>query len=234
MAQPFAVCAKQRLAQLILPVPSSEIDWTPFDTIPMRSSFTLAPHSTEQTHAIHDSKFERDQRNSGLTQKIDAAIDGEREYDRYHLRNRTRRSTVIILSMSVSVEAQPLIAVRDVRASSRWYGRLLDADSLPDHIHRDLYDRVFSSGRLILQLHAWDEEHHPNLVNANAAPPGHGVLLWFQVNDFDSTVDRARELGAEVIEEPHVNAAPQHREIWLRDPDGYVVVIASPDGEVSS
>lgn len=132
------------------------------------------------------------------------------------------------------MEAQPLIAVRDVRASSRWYGRLFAADSLPDHPHRDVYDRVYSSGRLILQLHAWDEERHPNLVNANAAPPGHGVLLWFQVHDFDSTVDRARELAAEVIEEPHVNPAPQHREIWLRDPDGYVLVIASPDGEVSS
>ena len=137
----------------------------------------------------------------------------------------------MLLRMAVTVEAQPLIAVRDVRASSRWYGRLLAADSLPDHRHRDLDDRVFSSGRLILQLHAWDEEHHPNLVNANAAPPGHGVLLWFQVNDFDSTVHRARELGAEVIQEPRVNRAPQHREFWLRDPDGYVVVIAGPDGE---
>jgi len=136
--------------------------------------------------------------------------------------------------MAVSVEAQPLIAVRDVRASSRWYGTLFAANSLPDHRHRDLYDRVFSSGRLILQLHAWDEEHHPNLVNANAAPPGHGVLLWFQVTDFDSTVDRARELRAEIILEAQVNPAPQHREIWLRDPDGYVLVIASADGEVSS
>jgi hypothetical protein len=111
---------------------------------------------------------------------------------------------------------------------------LFAANSLPDHRHRDLYDRVFSSGRLILQLHAWDEEHHPNLVNANAAPPGHGVLLWFQVTDFDSTVDRARELRAEIILEAQVNPAPQHREIWLRDPDGYVLVIASADGEVSS
>jgi hypothetical protein len=140
----------------------------------------------------------------------------------------------MLLRMAVSVEAQPLIAVRDVRASSRWYGTLFAANSLPDHRHRDLYDRVFSSGRLILQLHAWDEEHHPNLVNANAAPPGHGVLLWFQVTDFDSTVDRARELRAEIILEAQVNPAPQHREIWLRDPDGYVLVIASPDGEVSS
>jgi hypothetical protein len=64
--------------------------------------------------------------------------------------------------MAVSVEPQPLIAVRDVRASSRWYGKLFAADSLPDHEHRDFYDRVFSSGRLILQLHAWDAEHHPN------------------------------------------------------------------------
>jgi hypothetical protein len=140
----------------------------------------------------------------------------------------------MLLRMAVSVEAQPLIAVRDVRASSRWYGTLFAANSLPDHRHRDLYDRVFSSGRLILQLHAWDEEHHPNLVNANAAPPGHGVLLWFQVTDFDSTVDRARELRAEIILEAQVNPAPQHREIWLRDPDGYVLVIASADGEVSS
>jgi hypothetical protein len=28
-----------------------------------------------------------------------------------------------------------------------------------------------------------------------------------------------------------VNPAPQQREMWLRDPDGYVVVITSPDGE---
>lgn len=129
------------------------------------------------------------------------------------------------------VEAQPLIAVRDVRASSRWYGELLGADSLPDHSHRDVYDRISCSGQLVLQLHAWDEEDHPNLVNADAAPPGHGVLLWFQVGDFDSAVGRARALGAQIIEEPHVNPAPQHKEIWLRDPDGYVVVLSSPDGE---
>lgn len=129
------------------------------------------------------------------------------------------------------VEAQPLIAVRDVRASSRWYSELLAADALPDHSHRDVYDRISCSGRLVLQLHAWDEEDHPNLINADAAPPGHGVLLWFEVGDFDVAVQRARGLGAQIIEDPHVNPAPQHKEIWLRDPDGYVVVVSSPDGE---
>jgi len=132
------------------------------------------------------------------------------------------------------IQAQPLIAVRNVRASSRWYGELLGADALPEHSHRDRYDRISSSGRLVLQLHAWDEENHPNLVNANAAPPGHGVLVWFQVDDFESVVERARALRAEVILEPHFNPNPRHREMWLRDPDGYVVVIASPDGEPNS
>jgi catechol 2,3-dioxygenase-like lactoylglutathione lyase family enzyme len=138
------------------------------------------------------------------------------------------------LAQTSTVEAQPLIAVRNVRASSRWYAELLGADTLPDHPHREMYDRIRRSGRLLLQLHAWDTEEHPNLVNADAAPPGHGVVLWFQVDDFDSAVERARRFEAAIIEEPHFNPAPRHRELWLRDPDGYVVVVASPDGESGS
>ena len=134
-------------------------------------------------------------------------------------------------SPRATVHAQPLIAVRDVRASSRWYQQLLGAESLPEHPHRNVYDRILCDNRLILQLHAWDEEDHPNLVNADAAPPGHGVLLWFEVEDFDAVVARARGLRAEIVLEPHFNPAPKHREMWLRDPDGYVVVVASPDGE---
>lgn len=137
------------------------------------------------------------------------------------------------MSQRPAVRSQPLIAVRNVRASGRWYSELLGADSLPEHSHRDTYDRVQLADEIVLQLHAWDAEDHPNLTNRGAAPPGHGVLLWFEVSNFDEAVVRARALGAEVLLEPHVNPRPQHREMWLRDPDGYVVVIASPDGEMS-
>jgi Glyoxalase/Bleomycin resistance protein/Dioxygenase superfamily len=129
------------------------------------------------------------------------------------------------------IESQPLIAVRNVRAAGRWYAELLGGDGMPEHPHRDVYERISISGRLVLQLHAWDEEDHPNLVNADFAPLAHGVVLWFQVDDFDAVVERARKLDADIIAGPLVNPAPKHREIWLRDPDGYVVVIASPDGE---
>jgi catechol 2,3-dioxygenase-like lactoylglutathione lyase family enzyme len=140
-------------------------------------------------------------------------------------------SVSIVSPNAQRIRPQPLIAVRDVRASSRWYAGLLGVETLPEHPHRDFYDRVMCDGQLVLQLHAWDAEQHPNLIDADKAPPGHGVLVWFEVDDFDAAVARARALGAEMIEEPHVNPAPQHREVWIRDPDGYVVVLTSPDGE---
>ena len=58
-------------------------------------------------------------------------------------------------------------------------------------------------------------------------------------DDFDAAVARATELHAEVVLAPHRNpppgqsGGPAHREIWLRDLDGYIVVLASPDGEAA-
>ena len=64
------------------------------------------------------------------------------------------------------------------------------------------------------------------------------MLVWFgAVSDFDGVVERAGRLGAEVVKAPHRNPpegggnGPGHRELWVRDPDGYVVAVASPDGE---
>lgn len=52
---------------------------------------------------------------------------------------------------------QPLICVRDVEASSRWYQRLLNCQS--DHGGPN-YERLLHSGQLVLQLHRWEEQHH--------------------------------------------------------------------------
>ena len=129
------------------------------------------------------------------------------------------------------LQPQPLIAVRDVKASTRWYERVLGVARLGDSDHDDVYQRLLHNGQLVLQLHSWDDEDHPNLVNPRKAKPGHGVLLWFEVDDFDAAVKRIRAARAEVVEEPHENPNAAHREIWIRDPDGYVIVLAGPDGE---
>ena len=125
------------------------------------------------------------------------------------------------------MRSQPLIAVRDVPASGRWYQHLLGCAS--GHGGHEYEQVVDATGTMVLQLHAWDAHDHPHLGDP-ARPRGNGVLLWFQVEDFDDAVARAGALGAPVLEGPTFNPNARHREIWLRDPDGYVVVLAGPPG----
>jgi len=129
---------------------------------------------------------------------------------------------------------QPLVCVRDVEASSRWYQRLLGCRS--DHGGREYERLVTQEHTLILQLHRFDVEHdHGRIGNPDDRPYGNGVLLWFEIEDFDDDAARAAELEAEVVLPRHRNppdgrGGPNHWELWIKDPDGYTVVIASPDG----
>jgi predicted enzyme related to lactoylglutathione lyase len=136
---------------------------------------------------------------------------------------------------AVAPRPQTMIAVRDVEASSRWYQQLLGFTS--GHGGPE-YERLLADGELVLQLHQAEVGHHHGLIGDPDAPIGNGVLVWFgEVSDFDGAVARATELGAPVIRAPHRNPpdgqgnGPGHREFWCTDPDGYTVVVASPDGE---
>lgn len=131
---------------------------------------------------------------------------------------------------------QPLIAVHDVEASSRWYQRVLGCRS--DHGGPEYERLVDADGVLILQLHHPGVDHDHGPIGDPDAPFGNGVLLWFEVDDFDAAVTRVGELRAEVVLAPHRNppsgpGGPAHREFWFRDPNGYTVVLASPDGEAA-
>jgi predicted enzyme related to lactoylglutathione lyase len=134
-----------------------------------------------------------------------------------------------------AAQPQTMIAVRDVEASSRWYQQLLGLRS--DHGGPE-YERLLADGTLVLQLHRRDVEHHHGLFASPDIEVGNGVLLWFgEVAEFDEVVGRASQLSAPIVRAPHRNPpegqgnGPGHREIWMKDPDGYTVVIASPDGE---
>ena len=127
------------------------------------------------------------------------------------------------------VQAQPLIAVRDVRKSTLWYGTMFGLSHTVS-VHDDLYQRMMDGKRMVLQLHAWDEENHPNLTDRDKAPVGHGVLIWFQVADVSEVAQHARLFGSKILHGPEVNENSGAMEIWVEDPDGYVVVAASEDG----
>lgn len=128
---------------------------------------------------------------------------------------------------------QPLICANDVEATSRWYQELLGCQSAHGGPE---YERLVIGGKLILQLHNWGVEHHHGPIgDPRLKPYGNGVLLWFEIDDFDAAVARAKEMKAEVTRPRHRNppsgdGGPNHWEIWLRDPNGYTVVLASPDG----
>jgi predicted enzyme related to lactoylglutathione lyase len=132
-------------------------------------------------------------------------------------------------------QPQTMLAVRDVEASSRWYQQLLGLRSDHGGPH---YERLLAGEVLVLQLHQIEVEHHHGPVADTGREVGNGVLVWFgDVTDFDDVVARAQRLDAPVVRPPHRNPpegegnGPGHREIWIKDPDGYTVVVASPDGE---
>jgi predicted enzyme related to lactoylglutathione lyase len=140
-----------------------------------------------------------------------------------------------IVAPARAAQSQTMIAVRDVEASSRWYQRLLGLQS--DHGGPE-YERLLADGVLVLQLHHRDVGHHHGPIGDPDRAVGNGVLLWFgEVTDFDGAVARAQQLDAPIVRPPHRNPpegggnGPGHREIWITDPDGYTVVIASTDGE---
>lgn len=127
---------------------------------------------------------------------------------------------------------QPLICVSDVEASSRWYQKLLGCQR---HGGRE-YERLEANGVLILQLHHWEVDHHHGPIgDPTKKPYGNGLLLWFEIDDFDAALVRLSELKAEIVLPKHRNppdgaGGPNHWGCWLRDLDGYTVVIASSDG----
>lgn len=127
--------------------------------------------------------------------------------------------------MSVDVWPQPLIVSRDVPASSRFYATLLDADS--GH-GGDEYEQVVRGGEILLQIHRLDVMDHHGPLADDGIPLGNGILVWFEVADFAGAVERARAMEAHIEKDVHTNPNALQQELWLRDPDGYLVVVAGP------
>lgn len=127
------------------------------------------------------------------------------------------------------MKPQPMIAVADVESTSRWYQEVLGLES--GHGGSE-YERLLHDGELVLQLHQWEAHEHPHLGNEGSRPYGNGVLLWFCTEDFAATAEHVLSTEAEILEQPKVNPNANHREVWLRDPNGYVVVVAGAYGDV--
>jgi catechol 2,3-dioxygenase-like lactoylglutathione lyase family enzyme len=116
-----------------------------------------------------------------------------------------------------------MIAVTDVEKTSTWYCAVLGATS--GHGGPE-YEQLLVDGELILQLHKLELGHHHGTIGDPALPVGNGVALWFQVDDLNAAAERAKATAATIQTDLHHNPNAGHEELWLRDPDNYLVVLA--------
>ena len=121
------------------------------------------------------------------------------------------------------MRAQPLIALADVEEGSSWFQQVLGLSS--GH-GGTTYEMLMDGDLLVVQLHEWDAHDHALLGSAEEPSRGNGVLLWFATDDFEGLMRRASERQAEILEGPELNPLSGLYEVWLRGPEGYVVVIS--------
>jgi len=119
-----------------------------------------------------------------------------------------------------------IIGVKNVAGSFKWYQSLLGLpETAPAH---DYFGQILDTdGTVLLCLHAWGAHEHPSLTSPAQAQPGNGLLLFFRVDDYDTSLANARHLVTRLEEEPSLNPNTETMEFSLRDPDGYYVTISA-------
>lgn len=116
-----------------------------------------------------------------------------------------------------------MIVLADVEAGSLWFQKVLGLTS--GHGGNE-YEMLMDGDVLVAQLHDWVADEHSNLGDQANPSRGSGIVLWFFTDTFDALVRRVVDHEATVLEGPMDNPNSHMREVWLRGPEGYVVVVA--------
>jgi hypothetical protein len=116
----------------------------------------------------------------------------------------------------------PIIAVKDVEASSKWYQLLFGCRSM--HGGKEFDILVDENEEVVICLHKWGAHEHPTMMNPGITP-GNGLILYFRTENMNTIRQNVEKTGNAVEEEVHLNPNSQRMEFSLRDPDGYYLTI---------
>ena len=116
----------------------------------------------------------------------------------------------------------PIIAVKNVEASSKWYQSVLGCRSM--HGGKEFDILVSENDEVLLCLHKWGEHQHPSMTNPGITP-GNGLIFYFRTDNMDAIRQNVEKTGWSVVEEVHLNPNSLKKEFSLRDPDGYYLTI---------
>lgn len=116
----------------------------------------------------------------------------------------------------------PIIAVKDVEASSKWYQTVFGCRRT--HGGNEFAVLVSENNEVLICLHKWGEHEHPTMTNPNITP-GNGLILYFRTENMNGTRKNVEKLGGPIDEEIHTNPNSTKKEFSIRDPDGYYLTI---------
>jgi predicted enzyme related to lactoylglutathione lyase len=116
----------------------------------------------------------------------------------------------------------PIIAVKDVEASSKWYQSVFNWKSRHGGKRFDVL--VSENDEIIICLHQWGEDDHPTMTNPNITP-GNGLILYFRTENMPVIRQNVEKMGWVIEEDIHLNPNSTKMEFSLRDPDGYYLTI---------
>jgi hypothetical protein len=116
----------------------------------------------------------------------------------------------------------PILAVKDVEASSKWYQSLFGCRSMHGGKVFDIL--VSENDEILLCLHQWGEHAHPTMTNPTITP-GNGLILYFRTENIHIIRQNADKTGSLIEEDIHLNTNSTKKEFSLRDPDGYYLTI---------
>ena len=120
------------------------------------------------------------------------------------------------------IRVDPIIAVRDLKASSKWYQKIL---GFRDHHDSDHFAVLVSDdNEIALCLHPWGAHEHPTMTNPNITT-GNGLILYFRTDNMNSVYDNALKAGCAIEEDIHLNPNSRRKEFSIRDPDGYFLTV---------
>ncbi|HWB27969.1 MAG TPA: VOC family protein [Chitinophagaceae bacterium] len=120
------------------------------------------------------------------------------------------------------IKLDPIIAVKNVEASSAWYQSLFGCRSL--HGGKEFDVLVTGDKEVLLCLHSWEAHGHPTMMNPDITP-GNGLILYFRTGDMNAIRQNAERMGVAIEEDVHLNPNSQKMEFSVRDPDGYYLTV---------
>lgn len=121
------------------------------------------------------------------------------------------------------ITIDPIIAVRDVEASTRWYEKVFGFRR--DHGGKGRFSVLISANdEILLCLHKWEVDEHPTMKNPTITP-GNGLILYFRTDNMNTIRKNVEKIGGSIEEDIHLNPNSKKMEFSLRDPDGYYLTI---------